>query len=253
MGPLFFPPWIHSWVDLRNPISMPAEGQCSCPFHRPLTVTMNTLLLPPTSLDRWASRPQSSGTFARACRKEIIITLNSPSYLFHPVPIHLFIGPNWTFRNAYLNMLQWILCVLRIKLVFQKRLPALALMSAQAITRTLLPCTVTFCAALPEEFSQELEAAQQCQKVKLQEQPQIARVRVWDQHPHFSAQLHCLEVYSTQPLGDWAPSPRGSNLLPQTLWAFFLSCLIFPTLHYCIYWELPYKINHLNQAIDPAN
>lgn len=72
-------------------------------------------------------------------------------------------------------MLQWILGVLRIKLVFQKRLPVLALMSAQAITCPLLPCTVTFCAALPEEFSQELEAGQQCQKVKLQEQPQIAR------------------------------------------------------------------------------
>lgn len=62
-------------------------------------------------------------------------------------------------------MLRWILRVLRIKLVFQTRLPVLALVSAQAITCPLLPYTVTSCAALPEQFSQELEAGQQCQKV----------------------------------------------------------------------------------------
>lgn len=102
VGPLFFPPWIYSWVDLRNPISMPA-GQRSYPSHRPLTVTMNTLPLPPTSLDRWASRPQSSGTFTRACRKEIIITLNSPSYLFHPVPIHLVHWAKLNFQKCILE------------------------------------------------------------------------------------------------------------------------------------------------------
>lgn len=146
----------------------------------------------------------------------------------------MFIGPNWTFRTAYWTMLRWILRVLRIKLVFQTRLPV----SAQAITCPLLPYAVTSCAALPEEFSQELEAGQQCQKVS---NPKQQGAKVWDQHSHFSAQLHCLEAYSTQPLGDWISSPRRSHLLPQTLLAFFLSCLISLTLHYCIYRELPCK------------
>lgn len=157
---------------------------------------------------------------------------------FAPSQSILFVRPNWTFWNTFLNMLKWIPHVLWRNQSSRKGCQCFALMSAQATTAH---CSLAWRLSVLLCLRHSLRSSRQAnsaRKWSSRSNPKQQGMRVWDQYPHSSAQHHCPEACSTQPLTQWLSFKYSEQ---QSLWALFLSCLTSLTLHYCIYWELPFK------------